>query len=91
MKTIKYNLKTRINTGTKESPVWEDREGPECSMPYSEANLAIAQAEAFGEVNIEDDGQTEPEAQPSQEEITLDLLADHEYRLCMLELGGDVL
>lgn len=29
----------------------------------------------------------EPEHEPTAEEITLDLLADHEYRLCMMELG----
>ena len=29
----------------------------------------------------------EPEHEPTEAEITLDLLADHEYRLCMIELG----
>ena len=29
----------------------------------------------------------EPECEPTEEDITLDLLADHEYRLCMIELG----
>ena len=28
-----------------------------------------------------------PEEPVTEEDITLDLLADHEYRLCMLELG----
>ena len=87
-KYIKYNLKTRINTGTEPEPVWTDAPGPECSMPYSEDNLALARAEAYGEVTVEDDGQPEPEALPSVEDTMLDMVADHEYRLCMLELGG---
>ena len=53
MKTIKYYLKYKINTGTEENPVWEETQGPECSMQYSEANMAIAQAEAFGDITIE--------------------------------------
>ena len=45
----------------------------------------IAQAEAYqGQITVEDDGQPEPE--PGAEDITLDMLADHEERLCMLEL-----
>lgn len=51
-KYIKYNLKTRINTGTGQGLVWTDAPGPECSMPYSEDNLAIARAEAYGEVTV---------------------------------------
>lgn len=53
MKTIKYYLKYKVNAGTTESPVWEETQGPECSMQYSEANMAIAQKEAFGEIAIE--------------------------------------
>ena len=34
----------------------------------------------------EDSAQT-----PSVEETMLELMADHEYRLCMLELGGETL
>ena len=55
------------------------------TMPYTDANYAIAQAEAYqGQITVEDDGQPEPE--PGAEDITLDMLADHEERLCMLEL-----
>lgn len=54
-------------------------------LPYTDANYAIAQAEAYqGQITVEDDGQPEPE--PGAEDITLDMLADHEERLCMLEL-----
>ena len=37
-----------------------------------------------GQITVEDDGQ--PELEPGAEDITLDMLADHEERLCMLEL-----
>lgn len=60
-KIIKYNLKTQINTGTEREPVWEYVQGPKCSMPYSESNMAIAEAEAYGDITVEDDGQPEPE------------------------------
>ena len=49
MKIIKYYLKTIDENG-------EAVQGPECSMPYSEENLALAEAEAFGAVTVEDDG-----------------------------------
>ena len=46
---------------------------------------AIAQAEAYqGQITVEDDGRPEPG--PGAENITLDMLAVHEERLCMLEL-----
>ena len=51
-KTIRFNLKTHINTGTEQAPVWQDAPGPECSMPYSEENLSLAQAEAYGEFTV---------------------------------------
>ena len=79
---IKYNLASVDEDGTVV-------QGPECSMPYSEDNLALAETEAFGAVTVEDDGQPEPVQETTQEDVTLDLLADHEYRLCMLELGGE--
>ena len=83
MKIIKYYLKTTNENG-------EAVRGPACSMSYSEANLTLAEAEAFGAVTVEEDGLPVPEVPASTEDVTLDLLADHEYRLCMLELGGDV-
>ena len=89
MKIIKYNLKVQLNIGTELYPIWEDTPGPECTMPYNEANLSLAEAEAYGEVTIEDDGQPESEDSISIEDTILDLVADHEYRLCMLELGGE--
>ena len=84
MRIIKYQLATEINRGTPEEPNIETVLS-NVSMPYTEGNYAIAQAEAYqGEITVEDDGQPEPG--PGAEDITLDMLADHEERLCMLEL-----
>lgn len=84
MKIIKYQFATEINRGTPEEPNIETVLS-NVSMPYTEGNYAIAQAEAYqGEITVEDDGQPEPG--PGAEDITLDMLADHEERLCMLEL-----
>ena len=90
MKRIHYIVTDQVNVGSEEQPIWESRPGAVCTLPYSEENLVLAEAEAFGEVTVEDDGVPEPEEVPSEEDVTLDLLADHEYRLCMLELGGDM-
>lgn len=84
MKIIKYQLATEINHGTPEEPDIETVLSG-VTMPYTETNYAMAQAEAYqGQITVEDDGQPEPE--PGAEDITLDMLADHEERLCMLEL-----
>lgn len=84
MKIIKYQLETEINYGTPEEPDIETLLSP-VTVTYTEEAYAIAQAEAFqGQITVEDDGQLEPE--PGAEDITLDMLADHEERLCMLEL-----
>ena len=84
MKIIKYQLATEINHGTPEEPDIETVLSG-VTMPYTETNYAMAQAEAYqGQITVEDDGQPEPE--PTAEDVTLDMLADHEERLCMLEL-----
>ena len=84
MKIIKYQLETKINHGTPAEPDIETVLSG-VTMPYTDANYAIAQAEAYqGQITVEDDGQPDPG--PGSEDITLDMLADHEERLCMLEL-----
>ena len=84
MKIIKYQLATEINHGTPEEPDIETVLTA-VVVSYTEEAYAIAQAEAYqGQITVEDDGQPEPE--PGAEDITLDKLADHEERLCMLEL-----
>ena len=45
MRKLQYSLCTKVNTGSKAAPIWEDRlAGVE--MEYNERNLAIAQSEA---------------------------------------------
>ena len=84
MKIIKYQLATEINHGTPEEPDIETVLSA-VTIHYTESNYALAQAESYqGEITVEDDGQPEPG--PGAEDITLDMLADHEERLCMLEL-----
>lgn len=84
MKIIKYQLETEINYGTPEEPDIETLLSP-VTVTYTEEAYAFAQAEAYqGQITVEDDGRPEPE--PGAEDITLDMLADHEERLCMLEL-----
>lgn len=84
MKIIKYQLATEINHGTPEEPDIETVLTA-VVVSYTEEAYAIAQAEAYqGQITVEDDGRPEPE--PGAEDITLDMLADHEERLCMLEL-----
>ena len=72
MKTIKYNLCTRVNHGAEENPVWEEVLSP-ITMGWNEVNEEIAKREAYnGEYTVEDDGVEEPAA-PSQEERIAEL------------------
>ena len=55
MKIIKYQLETEINYGTPEEPDIETVLSG-VTMPYTDANYAIAQAEAYqGQITVEDD------------------------------------
>ena len=58
---IKYNLASVDEDGTVV-------QGPECSMPYSAENLALAQSEAYGGGSVEEDGLPEPEVPVSTED-----------------------
>ena len=84
MKIIKYKfLSCEVNHGTEEKPDIEQIFF-EKSMPYTEANEEIAKAEAHnGEYTIEDDGQPEPEVQPTDAER----IAELEEALDMLLSG----
>lgn len=63
MKIIKYQLATEVNHGTPEEPDIETVLSG-VTMPYTEANYAIAQAEAYqGQITVED-GLPEPEPEP---------------------------
>ena len=66
MKVLKYRLMTEVNHGTEEQPDIQQIFS-EVTMGWSEANEEIAKREAYnGEYTIEDDGQPEPELEPTQ-------------------------
>ena len=74
MKIIKYNLCTRINHGTEENPQIEEILSP-VTMGWNEANEHIAGKEAYkGEYTVEDDGQPEPEAVETTDDVLNALL-----------------
>ena len=82
MKVLKYRLMTEVNHGTEKNPnIVQTFDAVEIHSPDDvfEANLAIAQAEAYnGEYTIEDDGEPEPE--PTEQE---QLRADVDFLLAM--------
>jgi hypothetical protein len=61
MKVIKYNLRTRVNRGTEDEPVWENVLNP-AEMDWNETNEEIAKRESHnGEYTIEgEDDRVEP-------------------------------
>ena len=75
MKIIKYKfLSAEINHGTEEEPK-NEQIFLEKSMAYTEANEEIAKKEAWGgEYTIEDDGQPEPEAVETTDDVLNALL-----------------
>ena len=69
MKILKYNLCTRVNHGTEEEPQIEEVLCP-VEMGWNEINEETAKREAYsGDYTIEDDGQPEPMAEPTTEEV----------------------
>lgn len=83
MKIIKYNLCTKVNHGTEEEPQFAEILY-HVTMGWNEANEEIAKQEAYnGEYTIEDDGQPEPEVQPTPEQR----IAELEEALAMLLSG----
>lgn len=83
-KVIKYKfLSAEVNHGTEEAPKIEQI-FLDVTMPWNEVNEEIAKQEAYnGEYTIEDDGQPEPEAQPTPEQR----IAELEEALAMLLSG----
>ena len=83
MKWIVYN---KENVVLNDDGEVENQSFIPIHAPYSAENEEIAKSEAYkGEYTIEDDGQPDPA--PSTESILLELVADHEARLCEIELG----
>jgi hypothetical protein len=65
MKMIYYKVFSIVNAGTAENSMPAEAI-VEKHIPYTEANEAIAQKEAYnGEYTVEDDGQPNPEPTPS--------------------------
>lgn len=75
MKVIKYQFMTEVDYGTPEKPDVQQI-FTKAQVPYSEKNMAFAQAEAYnGEVTVVDDP-TIPEPEPTEAER---LRADIDY------------
>lgn len=73
-KIIKYNLCTRVNYGTEEEPQYEEILSA-VTMGWNETNEEIAKREAYnGEYIVEDDGEPDPVAEPTTEDILNALL-----------------
>lgn len=68
MKILKYNLCTIVNHGTEEEPKIEEILSP-VTMGWNEANEEIAKKESYNGYTIDDDGQPDPVAEPSTDEI----------------------
>ena len=74
MKVLKYRLMTEVNNGTEEKPDIQQTFA-DVSLGWSEANEEIAKREAYnGVYTIEDDGEPEPEQEPSTDEVLNALL-----------------
>lgn len=84
MKIIKYKfLSCEVNHGTEAEPNTEQI-FLEKTMGWNAVNEEIAKKEAYnGEYTIEDDGQPEPEVQPTPEQR----IAELEEALAMLLSG----
>lgn len=72
MKIIKYQLATEINHGTPEEPDIETVLSG-VTMPYTDSNYAIAQAEAWqGEVTVEEVPETAEEIRARRDKLLAD-------------------
>lgn len=78
-KIIKYQYCSKVNRGTEESPMWEEILS-DVEMGWNEVNEETAKREAYnGEYTIEDDGQPEPVAEPTADEILNAMLGVNRY------------
>lgn len=84
MRRIKYVfLSSEINYGTEDAPDLKQHFIPK-DFPYSEEGLEAAKREAYnGDYEIYDDGQPEPEEQPTPEQR----IAELEEALALLLSG----
>lgn len=69
MKKLKYQLCTEINRGTEDEPQIEQMLS-DVTLDWSAGNEELAKLEAYnGEYEIIDDGEPEPVAPPTNEEL----------------------
>ena len=74
MKWLKYQHCTIVNHGTEETPSYEE-ELCEKVLGWNEINEEIAKWEAYnGKYTIDDDGQEEPVAEPTADDVLNTLL-----------------
>lgn len=82
MKSIKYKLMTEVkntyldmdgNETEEVTQIFSDVE-IRCTEANFDANYAIAEKEAYGEITVEDDGQPEPAQEPTTDDILNALL-----------------
>lgn len=69
MKIIQYQIMVKVNHGTEAEPDIVQTFYPckiRCCDSDLEANLTLAKAEAYGEVTVDDDGQSDPAEVPTQ-------------------------
>lgn len=77
METVTETIKETVVTGYEEkeevTQIFSDVE-IRCTEANFEANYAIAEKEAYGEITVEDDGEPEPVAEPTTDDILNALL-----------------
>ena len=79
MKWLKYNICDFANIGTEEEPQIAEVFSP-VTMGWNEVNEEIAKREAYnGEYTIEDDGEPNPVAEPTTDEILNAMLGVDRY------------
>lgn len=82
MKLIKYNICTKVNTGTEEEPFVVDTLTPmaiECpTQAIFDANYPIAEKEAAGKIDVIGEFDPEPEPAETADNVLNVLLGVHE-------------
>ncbi len=82
MKIIKYKLMTEVKNTYLDMDGKETEEVTQifsdveirCTAANFEANYAIAEKEAYGEITVEDDGEVDPAQEPTTDDILNALL-----------------
>lgn len=81
MKWLKYTFRTVVTGTDMEGNPVERETVTEACVPDNESGRALAEKEAYGEITPHDDGQEEPEQQPTPEQRIAELEAALEMLL----------